>query len=201
MVKKTSAHYQREYRKRLRDQGLVKKEVWVLPENNQRLLSLEKQLRKSMAEGQIVAESGLVPWSTLSLYQALLQDDSAQNGQLSIELPDGVTQSMHIVMHEYGDLPIFLTVSGEQIVAESVLWSVSEVKDSTAFNEAVLRTHKYFSLSTISIDRIAEKDYYTMFGALSSSSRLSTICFELDVLANNVIQAIEAYSEYLALES
>lgn len=201
MVKKTSAHYQREYRRRLREQGLVKKEVWVLPENNQRLLNLEKQLRHSMAEGQTVAESGLVPWSTLSLYQAFLQDASAQNGQLSIELPEGETPSLYIVMHEYGDLPIYLNVSGEQIVAESVLWSVSEVKDSAEFNEAVLRTHKFFSLSTISIDRIAERDYYTMFGALSSSSRLSTIYYELDVLANNVIQAIEAYSEYLALES
>jgi hypothetical protein len=41
MQKKSSAHYQREYRNRLREQGLVKKEVWILPENARRLAMFE----------------------------------------------------------------------------------------------------------------------------------------------------------------
>ena len=47
MKKKSSADYQREYRKRLRDQGLVKKEVWVLPENSKMLSTFEKELRQA----------------------------------------------------------------------------------------------------------------------------------------------------------
>ena len=45
MKAKTSAHYQREYRRRLREMGLVKKEVWILPENGKWLSKFEKLLR------------------------------------------------------------------------------------------------------------------------------------------------------------
>jgi len=70
----------------------------------------------------------------------------------------------------------------------------------TGFNDAVLRTHKYFPLSTISLDKLGDDgDYYHMFGALSSSSILHNVVFEIEVLANNVIQATEAYSEFLSI--
>jgi uncharacterized protein YjfI (DUF2170 family) len=102
-----------------------------------------------------------------------------------------------MVMYEYGDLPIFLTVSGEQIVVESMLWSASEVKDLVLFNETVLRTHKYFPLSNISLDKLDGDDCYHMFGALSSASSLQNIIFEIEILASNVIQATEAYADFL----
>ena len=44
MEHKTSAHYQRLHRQRLREQGLVKKEVWILPEHSPLLQRLEKQM-------------------------------------------------------------------------------------------------------------------------------------------------------------
>ena len=101
-------------------------------------------------------------------------------------------------MHEYGDLPVFLTVSGEQTLVEAVLWPTSAVRDLQAFNEAILRTHKYFPLSTISIDTMSDGvHYYNMFGALSSASILQNIVLEIESLASNVIQATAAYSDYL----
>ncbi len=137
-------------------------------------------------------------WTTTSLLKALQETDLVTSGSVTIELIDGVESSLHIVMNNYGELPIFLTVSGEQIIAESVLWSVTEVTDVTLFNETVLRTHKYFPLSTISLDKTGkDEDYYHMFGALSSTSKLSNVIFEIEVLANNVIQATEAYAEFL----
>lgn len=42
MERKTSAHYQRLHRARLREQGLVKKELWVLPEYLDELSAVEK---------------------------------------------------------------------------------------------------------------------------------------------------------------
>jgi len=136
-------------------------------------------------------------WTTHSLLNALKKSELATSGQISVELIDGSDPSIHIVMTEYGDLPIFITVSGDQIIAESLLWPVSEVEDTTAFNDAVLRTHKYFPLSTISLDYIAGDDCYYMFGALSSSSILPNVILEIEVLASNVIQATEAYREFL----
>jgi uncharacterized protein YjfI (DUF2170 family) len=207
MQKKSSAHYQREYRNRLREQGLVKKEVWILPENARRLAMFELELRVSAK--QVVA-SGLLPakgesrmtdvvnrWTTASLHDALAKADMFTAKRADLELIDGVSPALHIVMYEYGDLPLFLTVSGEQIVVEAMLWSVSEVNNPALFNETVLRTHKYFPLSNISLDKMDGDDCYHMFGALSSASSLQDVILEIEMLASNVIQATEAYSEFL----
>lgn len=204
MKTKSSAHYQREYRKRLREQGLVKKEVWIRPENAKRLAVLEKQLRVLEGSNSSIGVNAMTDkietWTTSSLYGALKDVELFAGGRASVELIDGVEPALHIVMTEFGDLPLFLTVAGEQIIVESVLWSVGEVADISKFNEAVLRTHKYFPLSTISLDSIGDDgDYYLMFGALSSSSVLHNIVFEIEVLASNVIQATEAYSEFLSI--
>ncbi len=207
MQKKTSAHYQREYRNRLREQGLVKKEVWILPENARRLAMFELELRVSAK--QVVA-SGLLPakgesrmtdvvnrWTTASLYEALVKADIFASRRADLELIEGVSPALHIVMNEYGDLPLFLTVSGEQIVVEAMLWPVSDVNDPALFNETVLRTHKYFPLSNISLNKMEGEDCYHMYGALSSASSLQDVILEIEMLASNVIQATEAYSEFL----
>lgn len=203
MRAKSSAHYQREFRKRLREQGLVKKEVWIRPENAKCLAALEKQLRQqeggAQSTGVIAMTDKVEAWTTNSLFEALKATDLFANGEASVELIDGVEPALHIVMGEFGDLPVFVTVAGEQIIVESVLWAVADVTDAAAFNEFVLRTHKFFPLSTISLDDVGGgNDYYHMFGALSSSSLLQNVVFEVEVLANNVIQATEAYSEFLS---
>ncbi|WP_039917278.1 YjfI family protein [Cellvibrio mixtus] len=207
MQKKSSAHYQREYRNRLREQGFVKKEVWILPENARRLSLYEMELRVSAKQ---VVSRGFMPvkgesrmtdvvnrWTTPSLYDALGKSELFAGERAEIELIDGVAPALHITMYEYGDLPLFVTVSGEQIVVEATLWSLSEVTDPALFNETVLRTHKYFPLSTISLDKIDGDDCYHMFGALSSASSLQDIVFEIEILASNVIQATEAYADFL----
>ena len=101
-------------------------------------------------------------------------------------------------MHTHGDLPIFITVSGEQILAEAVLFSLEDVTNATEFNEHVLRTHKYLPLSTISLENDQENgDYYHMFGALSASSTIDDIVLEVATLAENTIQATEAFKQFL----
>ncbi|ASP40637.1 hypothetical protein CHH28_19075 [Bacterioplanes sanyensis] len=203
MKAKSSAHYQREYRRRLRQQGLVKKEVWILPENAKHLAAVEKQLRRrgDMFEppGEMDMTHQVERWTTQSLFQALQQSDWFAQGTAAIEMIDGAEPALHVTMHEYGDLPLFLTVSGDQIIVESLLWPASDVTDKARFNDAVLRTHKYLPLSTISLDNIDGEDYYHMFGALSASSILSNVVFEIEVLTSNVIQATEAYNEFLTV--
>ena len=206
MTKKTSADYQREYRKRLREQGLVKKEVWVLPENGKKLSQFEKELRTSQLHEHVGLDRGdyimnnstAHRWNTESLYNTLMDRPTFRNGGCSIEIIDGIDSSIVIAMHKHGDLPIFLTVRGEQILAEAVLFSVDDVNDTAIFNEYVLKTHKYLPLSTISIESDSEHgDYYHMFGALSASSSISEIVHEIDTLADNVIQATEALEAFL----
>ena len=81
-------------------------------------------------------------WTAEGLFDALAQADEFVYGESHIELIDGAQASLHLVMGDYGDLPLFLAVVGEQIVVEALLWPVSHVRDPAAFNEEVLRTHK-----------------------------------------------------------
>ena len=202
MKKKTSAEYQREYRKRLREQGLIKKEVWVLPENGKHLSFIEKELRRPQTDintgGNNINTNSANRWNTELLFNTLKDRPAFSNGSSSIEIIDGLNSTIVISMHNYGDLPIFLTVSGEQILAEAVLFSLNDVADTAKFNEYVLKTHKYLPLSTISIETDeAHGDYYYMFGALSASSSINEVVLEIDTLAENTIQATEAFKSFL----
>ena len=208
MTKKSSAEYQREYRKRLRELGLVKKEVWILPENSKLLTAFEKELRKPQTQPYIAANetggthmnesSSAHRWTTESLFNALKERPAFNNESCSIEIIDGLDSIIVISMHNFGDLPIFVTVGGDQILAEAVLFSLKDVSDTAKFNEYVLRTHKYLPLSTISIETdLSHGDYYYMFGALSASSSTNEIVLEVETLAENTIQATEAFQTFL----
>lgn len=202
MDNKTSAHYQRLYRQRLREQGLVKKEVWILPEHTPRLLAFERKLRQpqlmlaSMEKEEGMSMSQI--WTAQALHDALSATELFKGGSASIELIQGAEASLHVTMHEYGDLPLFIAVFGEQIVAEALLWPAADIADAAAFNNEVLRTHKLFPLSSISLETMPDgQSCYTMFGALSSASTLSDVVFEIELLADNVIKATEAYEGFL----
>lgn len=202
MNTKTSAHYQRLYRQRLREQGLVKKEVWILPEHARMLLNVEKQLRQPAGMTQSLSQesnmtAAVSMWTSNKLFDALSAVELFKNGGASVELVQGTDPSLHIIMHEFGDLPVFISVVGEQIIVESILWPTEAVKDVSTFNEEILRTHKFFPLSTIGIEKLAENDFYIMFGALSSESSLSNVMFEIEMLSDNVIKATEAFENYL----
>ena len=204
---KSSAHYQREFRKRLREQGLVKKEAWIMPDNGKLLALVEKELRQHIEPPTLGSASQLVSnamllnnppsWCIPSLYEALLTTDLATLKQATFTILED-ENTIQIILHELGDLPLLLTIGGQQMLVEAVLWAVEDIADTPAFDAVILRTHKYFPLSTIGIETFSNgKDYYTLFGALSTSSLLANIVLEIDTLGANVIQAANAYSPFL----
>lgn len=198
--RKNAAYYQRQFRTRLREQGLVKKEVWILPEHTSRLRDIERELRSPHIEqpGSNPMTQAHDIWTIKSLHQALTQEALFTSGNASVQMVDGTEPCLEIVMKEFGDLPVYLNISGEQIIADAVLWPLSLVKDFNVLNDEVLRTHKLFPLSTISLDRFPDgEDYYTIFGSLSSASLLQNIVQEIETLAANAIKATEAYGEHL----
>ncbi|TBV05947.1 biofilm formation regulator BacA [Phytopseudomonas dryadis] len=200
MENKSSAHYQRLFRQRLRDQGLVKKEVWILPEHAQRLSAVERKLRQPRSELVSMEEGVSMPqvWTAQTLFDALSGVEPFADGRAAIELIQGADASLHVTMTEYGDLPLFIAVFGDQIIVEALLWPVSDVRDTTAFNEEVLRSHKLFPLSSVGLETLPDgQTCYTMFGALSASSTLPNVVLEIEVLADNVIRASEAYEDFL----
>jgi uncharacterized protein YjfI (DUF2170 family) len=114
-------------------------------------------------------------------------------------------QEGYVVTHEADCLLIanedgidaWLAISGEQILVESLLFSIDEVKDKAALNEEILRTHMLFPLTTIGISAVAGTQYYTAFGSLSSQSKEESVLIEISTLFQNVEAFLDAYQDFL----
>lgn len=91
----------------------------------------------------------------------------------------------------------WLAISGEQILVESLLFSVDEVADTNSLNETILKTHMMFPLTTVGLSNISGDSYYTAFGSLSSQSKESSVLIEIHTLFENVESFIDAYQEFL----
>ena len=194
-----SSDYQSRYRARLREKGYVKREVWIPPEHTGILKDCETALRigilpvvsKYALESEMSKDGN---WTTETLHRALAQSDAAGEDAIKFELVPGIDPGILIIMAEFGDLPLLMSVSGGQILVETLLWPVDEVKDKAAFNDLILKTHKLLPLSTFGIRQGPDgKDYYEMFGSLSAGSVLESVLFEIETLADNAMQAAEAY--------
>ena len=188
---------------------MIKKELWVLSEYTDELAVIERRMRRPRGEtlqaGDLEQEHAMTGvsmqpsalWTAAALHAALAASEGARDGAISIELIDGAEPGLYLTMHDYGDLPLFMAVVCRQIVVEALLWPVDQIDDQAAFNEEVLRTHKLFPLSTLGIEVIDGEDVYIMFGALSSTSSLADVLFEVESLADNTIRATEAYAPHL----
>ncbi len=198
-----SSYYQSRYRTRLREKGYVKREIWIPPRYTKILKDCETALRADVlpiiprqATEKTMSENG--NWTTETLHEALAQSEPAHEGAIEVELIEGTDPGILVTMCEFGDLPLLMSVSGGQILVDTLLWPVDEVPNTAAFNELLLKTHKLLPLSTFGIGRGPDgKDYYEMFGALSAGSILESVLFEVETLADNAMQAATAYQSDL----
>ena len=199
MARKKSSFYQSRYRDRLRQQGYVKREVWIPPDSAHVLKEIERALRAGVVP--IIPKMGkernmnqVNDWDTQSLLEALGQSEQAADGAFDVELVEGAAPGILVTMKEFGDLPILMSTSGSQIIVTTLLWPVDDVEDSAGFNTMILKTHKLFPLSTFGITRgPGDQDFYELFGSLSAGSILESVIYEIETLADNALQAAEAY--------
>ncbi|PWB15364.1 DUF2170 domain-containing protein [Comamonas sp. JNW] len=209
MDPKTSAHYQRLHRQRLREQGLVKKEVWVLPEYSAALHLLEKQMRQPQAQpGSLTIhrqegsmESSKHHYRSIqALADELGASALAREGKLQIELLEGAETSVLVTLSDFGDLPVHVALSGEQLVVEAFLWPANQVRDSAGLNAQILRLQKLFPFTTMALEPLTRGgEGYVMFAAMRANSSTDDILAEILILADSVIQATEALAPYLTL--
>jgi len=203
MAPKKSSYYQSRYRARLRENGYVKREIWIPPDYTKILKDCETALRagvmpfipRTVTERKMSEDRN---WTTETLYEALAQSETAGEGGIEVELVEGTDPGILITMTEFGDLPLLMSVSGSQILVDTLLWPVEKVDNAAAFNEMILKTHKLLPLSIIGIRPGPDgRDYYEMFGSLSAGSILESVLFEIETLADNAMQAAEAYQSDL----
>ncbi|MBU2707768.1 DUF2170 family protein [Zooshikella marina] len=109
-----------------------------------------------------------------------------------------VTQEEDVIkVKNEEEIEAFLTVSGEQILVESLLFPAAQVNDTNELNKTILETHKLFPLTTISLETINGEQYYSAFGALSASSKADSIVLEIELLFTNVEGMLESYEHFL----
>ena len=128
-------------------------------------------------------------WTIRSLADALGAPDHAD--AFAVERIEAAEPVLRVTMRHYGDLSVFLSVAGEQIVVSTLLWPVDEQPDADAFNRFILKAQKLVPLSNFAITEVDGRDYYELIGELSVESPLRTIVLELRVLAQNAIDAAD----------
>lgn len=197
-----STLHQRAYRERMRSAGLVKKDVWIRPEYAEELAAIERAMRESerdLASPALPAHDN-GGWTLPAIHHAISETSAARQGVIVLEWIEGADPGLHLVMREFGDLSVFIAISGEQIIVETWLWPLAAVADPAAFNAHVLATHKLLPLSTVGLETVGGVPGYTMFGALDARSSLSNLMFEIEALADNTLEASEAWLGYLKPE-
>lgn len=128
-------------------------------------------------------------WTVPSIKAALDASELVREGELTTRVLEGAEPVLLATMHEYGDLPIYLSVGGAQIVCSVLLWPVAEQGDRHAFNEFLLRAQRVVPLSNFAITSVNGEDVYELMGELSCKTTLQTILIELRTLAENAIDA------------
>lgn len=131
------------------------------------------------------------PWTVPAIREALLASDLVRDGELTARVLESADPVLLVTMHEYGDLPIYLSVGGEQIVCSVLLWPLSEQKDTDRFNLFLLKAQRVVPLSNFAITTVDGQDVYELMGELSCKTTLQTILIELRTLAENAIDATE----------
>ncbi|PXA90439.1 DUF2170 domain-containing protein [Caulobacter sp. D4A] len=129
------------------------------------------------------------PWTVRSLKAALDEAPGVGADELSVRVLEGSDPILLVTMHWQGDLEIYVSVSDQQIAASALLWPVDEQEDRHAFNEFLLKAQKLVPLSNFGISAVGGRDYYELFGELSTTTSIEDIVIELRTLAENAIEA------------
>ncbi len=124
-----------------------------------------------------------------------LANNSATGMKFDCQPISGEVDVLQITIVEREELPIFVSVTDDQIIAITYLWGEDEVKadSKSLMQESMLEMNIPMPLSSFS--KIGDK--YVVFGALSVNSSFDDIEHELTVLSNNAIEVINDMSEFL----
>ena len=129
------------------------------------------------------------------LMKSLEEQKLSDGTSLSIDMFDGENAVASITVEDREEFPIYLTVDEGQILCISYLFGEDEVDQGkrTEMMESMLLMNVSIPLSAFS--KIGSQ--YIMFGALSPRSSIDELLHEIELLSDNVLEAIDAVSDYL----
>ena len=132
---------------------------------------------------------------TIADHLNTLADESETGMDFDCQHISGEVDVLQITVIDREELPIFVSVTDDQILCITYLWGTEEVKPECLheMQESMLEMNIPMPLSSFS--KIGDK--YVIFGALSINSSFYDIEHELGVLSNNAIEVIDDMSDYL----
>lgn len=206
----------RAWRQARREAGLVKLELWVPEAARDDVKAAVRAIITDSTRGPHLAGRDLAgrarrptsdpttsgddhhmdavietPWTVPAIKEAMDASPLVREGEMTLRVLEGADAVLLATMHEYGDLPVYLSVGGAQIVCSVLLWPVAEQADRHAFNEFLLKAQRVVPLSNFAITNVGGEDVYELMGELSCKTTLQTILIELRTLAVNAIDATE----------
>jgi len=124
-----------------------------------------------------------------------MSDDTA----LSIELFDGENAVACIKLEDREEFPIYMTIDEGQILCITYLFGDEQVNQSKRAEMAQVMLMMNVSIPLSAFSKIGNQ--YIMFGALSPKSSINDVIHEIETLSDNVLDAIDAISQYLNEEA
>ena len=122
-------------------------------------------------------------------------DDSDTGMVFDCQPISGEVDVLQITVTGREELPIFVSVTDDQILCITYLWGIEEVKPDALhdMHESMLEMNIPMPLSSFA--KIGDK--YVIFGALSINSSFVDIEHEIAVLSNNSLEIIDDMGEFL----
>lgn len=120
----------------------------------------------------------------------------AERNDATVQLIDSLDPAIEVVLHEYGDMQVVIAASGSQISVSTILIPAKRVNDVAGFNDACMRINPINPLSNLGLTTLNGEDVYIVFGELSARASVEDVEEEIDALARNTVDAVEALSSY-----
>ncbi len=129
------------------------------------------------------------------LMKDLANSKLADGMHLSIEMFDGEASVACIKVEDREEFPIYMTVDDGQILCITYLFGDDQVnpEKQAEMAEAMLMMNVMVPLSAFS--KIGNQ--YILFGALSPRASIEELLHEIELLSDNVLDAIATMSTYL----
>ncbi|MCP4076903.1 MAG: YjfI family protein [Gammaproteobacteria bacterium] len=129
------------------------------------------------------------------LVKDLSENQLSDETQLSIEMFDGENTVACIKVEDREEFPIYMTADEGQVLCITYLFAEDEVDPAkrAELAEAMLLMNVMIPLSAFS--KIGNQ--YIMFGALSPRASIDELLHEIELLSDNVLEAIATMSDYL----
>ena len=129
-------------------------------------------------------------WTVETLSAALLQ-----SATLDVNI-QREADALILTLDDYGDLQLNVLLTSRQIIIETYICPLNEIKHQDVFNAFLLRNQKLLPLSSVGISPVGGEEYYVAFGALSLNSSIDDILLEITTLAENALDLAELTDDF-----